>query len=184
MSIKRLVTLPSGMANQFYELENRDPEQWICGSDPVETKVGSGGGTAGILADAYGRSGFKGPFESWLTSQQRMVIHSGGESRRLPAYSSCGKSLVPMPVFRWSKGQYMDQKLLDFQASYYEKILKDAPNSFCTLIGSGDVMLISSDRFKDLPEADVLVFGLWVGDDVASRHGVFFSRREQQDQLA
>ncbi len=184
MSIKRLVTLPAGMSDQFYELESRDQEQWICGSDPVETKVGSGGGTAGILAYAYGRSGFKGPFESWLTSQQRMVIHSGGESRRLPAYSTCGKSLLPMPVFRWSKGQYIDQKLLDFQASYYEKILKGAPDSFCTLIGSGDVMLISSDRFKDLPVADVLVFGLWVDDAVASRHGVFFSRREQQDQLA
>ncbi len=184
MSIQRLITLPVGMSGQFYELENRDPGMWFCGSDPVEKKIGSGGGTAGILADAFGRSGFQGPFESWLTSQQRMVIHSGGESRRLPAYSPFGKSLLPMPVFRWSKGQYLDQKLLDFQASYYEKILKSAPVSFCTLIGNGDVMFISSDRFNNLPEADVLVFGLWVNDAVATQHGVFFSRRDQQDQLA
>ncbi len=113
-----------------------------------------------------------------------MVIHSGGESRRLPAYAPYGKSLLPMPVFRWSKGQYIDQKLLDFQVSYYDKILKRAPEGYTTLVGSGDVMFISGDRFNDLPEADVLVFGIWVDDEVASRHGVFFSPRQQQDQLA
>jgi len=184
MSIQKLITLPVGMAEHFHELENKDPDLWICVSDPVEKKVGSGGGTANILAEAFNRSDFTGTFTSWLNAQQKLVIHSGGESRRLPAYAPYGKSLLPMPVFRWSKGQYIDQKLLDFQASYYEKILKGAPDSYCTLIGSGDVMFISSDRFNDLPEADVLVFGIWVDDAIASHHGVFFSRREQQDQLA
>ncbi|MEN8228432.1 MAG: bifunctional fucokinase/fucose-1-phosphate guanylyltransferase [Bacteroidota bacterium] len=184
MNIQRLITLPVGMSSHFHELENRDSNAWICGSDPVEKKVGSGGGTASILAEAYGMSDSQGSFNSWLSSQQRIVIHSGGESRRLPAYAPYGKSLMPMPVFRWSKGQYIDQKLLDFQASYYEKILKGAPESYSILIGSGDVMFISSDRFNNLPEADVLVFGIWVDDAIASRHGVFFSRREQQDQLA
>ena len=184
MSIQRLISLPAGMSGQFHELENRDPVSWICGSDPAERNVGSGGGTAWILAEAYGNSDFKGTFRSWLNSQKRLIIHSGGESRRLPAYAPYGKSLLPMPVFRWSKGQYIDQKLLDFQASYYEKILKGASDNFCTLVGSGDVMFISSDRFHNLPEADVLVFGIWVDDAVASRHGVFFSRREQQEQLA
>jgi len=146
--------------------------------------VGSGGGSASILASAYKSSGFTGSFLEWVSSQKRLIIHSGGESRRLPAYSPYGKSLLPVPVFRWSKGQYMDQKLLDFQASYYEKILKNAPDSYSTLICSGDVMFISSDRFYHLPEADVLVFGIWVDDSIASRHGVFFSRRESQEELA
>lgn len=172
------------MAEKFYELEQRDPGGWFCGSDPVEKKVGSGGGTAGILNQAYRKSGFKGSLESWVKTRKRLVIHSGGESRRLPAYAAYGKSLMPMPVFRWSKGQYIDQKLLDFQAGYYENILKKAPECFCTLVGSGDVMFISSDRFNSLPEADVLVFGIWVDDAVASRHGVFFSSRERQEQLA
>jgi len=146
--------------------------------------VGSGGGSASILASAYAQSGFKGDFKDWLTESKRMIIHSGGESRRLPAYAPYGKSLLPMPVFRWSKGQHLDQKLLDFQASFYERILNAAPQSYCTLIGSGDVMFISPDRFRNLPEADVLVFGIWVEDAVASRHGVFFSRREKQEELA
>ena len=168
----------------FHILENRHPGSWFCDSDPHDRKLGSGGGTAHILQSAYRDSGFGGSFSEWLDSRKRMVIHSGGESRRLPAYAPYGKSLLPVPVFRWSKGQHLDQKLLDFQGAYYEKILKCAPGCYTTLIGSGDVMFISSDRFQDLPEADILLFGLWADDAGASRHGVFFSRRVCHDELS
>jgi len=184
MSIQRLISLPSGMKNSFKVLEEDMQGNWFCDSDPEGMKVGSGGGSANMLASAYRQAAYKGDFKEWLRGSKRMIIHSGGESRRLPAYAPYGKSLLPMPVFRWSKGQHMDQKLLDFQVSFYERILKKAPGSYSTLIGSGDVMFISSDRFRDLPEADVLVFGIWVEDSIASRHGVFFSRREKQEELA
>jgi fucokinase / fucose-1-phosphate guanylyltransferase len=184
MSIQRLITLPAGMSEHFHQLENRNPETWYCGSDPEGMKVGSGGGTAHLLWSAYRDSGMDVSLEEWLQERKRLVIHSGGESRRLPAYAPYGKSLLPMPVFRWSKGQHLDQKLLDFQAPYYERILENAPDTYTTLIASGDVMFISSDRFQNLPEADVLVFGIWVDDEVASKHGVFFSSRDQQERLS
>ncbi|RPI45745.1 MAG: bifunctional fucokinase/L-fucose-1-P-guanylyltransferase, partial [Bacteroidetes bacterium] len=182
--IQKLITLPEGMVAHFHSLEGRERVSWFCCSDPAERRAGSGGGAAHILAQAYAASGSESSFTDWLSAGKRMVIHSGGESRRLPAYAPCGKSLLPVPVFRWSKGQYLDQKLLDFQAGYYERILGNAPGSYCTLIGSGDVMFISSDRFRDLPEADVLVFGIWVEDEVASHHGVFFSPRQHPGELA
>ena len=120
MQIQRLISLPHGMVSHFFQLEGRKTEEWYCDSDPIEKKVGSGGGTAAVLASAYKAEKFEGTFAEWLSLKKRMVIHSGGESRRLPAYAPYGKSLLPMPVFRWSKGQYIDQKLLDFQVSYYE----------------------------------------------------------------
>jgi len=184
MSIRKLISLPEGMVPYFHEYEQKDREEWFCDSDPEGKKAGSGGGTAHLLAATYRASGFRGGFGEWLTSEKRLIIHSAGESRRLPAYAAVGKSLIPVPVFRWSKGQYLDQKLLEFQAPYYEKILDNAPERYCTLIASGDVMFISSDRFNNLPDADVLVFGVWVDDRIASRHGVFFSRREKQDELS
>ncbi len=184
MSIRKLISLPAGMSSLFHELEKKNSKTWFCDSDPAGEKIGSGGGTAHLLWSAYQKSGFKGSLKDWLESEQSLVIHSGGESRRLPAYAPYGKSLLPMPVFRWSKGQHLDQKLLDFQSGYYERILENAPDSYSVLIGSGDVMFLSSDRFQNLPEADVLLFGIWVDDAVASRHGVFFSRREQQDHLS
>ena len=184
MPIEKLITLPPGMVLFFHELEQKTDTEWYCGSDPPQGRVGSGGGTAHILAEAYHDSGFNGSFREWIASGRRMVIHSGGAGSRLPAYAPYGKSLIPMPVFRWSKGQYIDQKLLEFQAAYYEQILKRAPAAYSLLIGTGDVMFLSSDRFRNLPEADVLVFGIWVEDAVASRHGVFFSRKDQPDRLA
>ncbi len=182
--IRRLLSLPETFASEFHGLEERVQEGWFAGSDPPGTKVGSGGGTAHLLAEAFRKSGGSANFEKWLAGGRHLVIHSGGESRRLPAYAPCGKSLLPLPVFRWSKGQHLDQKLLDFQSGFYGRILQSAPGSYTTLIGSGDVMFISPDRFENLPEADALVFGIWVEDAVASRHGVFFSRREQPEQLA
>jgi len=182
--IQRLITLPEGMVGNFHQMEGKDAELWFCCADPPGRRAGSGGGTAHILSEAYAASEAGGGFREWLSSGKRMIIHAGGESRRLPAYAPSGKSLLPLPVFRWSKGQYLDQKLLDFQAGYYQQILKNAPESYCTLIGSGDVMFISSDRFRGIPEADVLVFGIWVEDETASRHGVFFSPRDNPGELA
>jgi len=172
------------MPSVFHELENKNAKEWFCDSDPEGMKLGSGGGTTHILWSAWQQSGFEGSLEEWLRLRKHMVIHSGGESRRLPAYAPYGKSLLPLPVFRWSKGQHLNQKLLDFQAGFYQKILENAPETYTTLIGSGDVMFISSDRFRELPEADVLLFGIWVEDSIASRHGVFFSRRHQEDRLS
>ncbi len=182
--IQRLISLPAGMPSVFHELENKNAKEWFCDSDPAGMKLGSGGGTTHILWSAWQQSGFEGSMEEWLRLRKHLVIHSGGESRRLPAYAPYGKSLLPLPVFRWTKGQHLDQKLLDFQAGFYQKILENAPETYTTLIGSGDVMFISSDRFRQLPEADVLLFGIWVEDSIASRHGVFFSRRHQEDRLS
>lgn len=184
MKIRKLLSLPSAMVPYFNELENRDSETWFCSSDPPGTKVGSGGGTASILYDHWKASEFDGSFEDWLVLDRHLVIHSGGKSRRLPAYSAAGKSLLPLPVFRWSRGQFIDQKLLDQQVAYYEKILSNAPSSMKVLVSSGDAMFISDDRFDDIPEADVVIFGLWTEDRVAANHGVFFSRKEENDRLS
>jgi galactokinase/mevalonate kinase-like predicted kinase len=184
MDIQKLISLPPGLVPRFHTLEGKDQDSWFCGSDPAGRKVGSGGGTSVLLASACSAEVPGRGMREWLSGKKRLVIHSGGESRRLPAYSPYGKSLLPLPVFRWSKGQYLDQKLLDFQVDFYERILKAAPGSYTNMIASGDVMFIADDRFQGLPEADVLLFGVWVDDQVAMNHGVFFSRKESQDQLA
>lgn len=184
--MKTLLSLPNGIVPDFNRLEKKSENELFVSCDPEGSYVGSGGGTAHILAEAWKSENEKSPltFQSWLEAEARIIIHSGGKSRRLPAYSAVGKSLMPMPVFRWSAGQNLDQKLLDFQRSYYGKILSCAPSGYKTLIGSGDVMFISQDRFTDLPDADILLFGIWVDDDTASRHGVFFSHKEKPDELA
>ena len=76
------------------------------------------------------------PAGSWasLRSNRKLIIHGGGQSRRLPAYAATGKLLMPVPVLRWSRGQRLDQTLLDLQLPEYERVL--ATVMFTDIVGS------------------------------------------------
>ena len=96
-------------------------------------KLGSGGGTVNVLWKHYFRNeiargrGSENKGESFLPPGKRIIIHSDGECRRLPAYSPIGKSFIPFPVFKWGRGQRIDQTLADIQLPLLEKILSRAP---------------------------------------------------------
>ena len=179
-----LLTLPHSLTPLFHSLEEKSSSQWFVTSDPEGNALGSGGGTAYLLSQCWRNQGSGDNFESWLEKDKRILIHAGGKSRRLPAYASTGKILTPIPVFRWKKGQQIDQKLLDIQVPIYEKILKQAPSGLNTLIASGDILIVEKDDFGTLPEADILVFGTWTEAIQASKHGVFFCDRDNPEELA
>ncbi|WP_157972867.1 hypothetical protein [Aureibaculum luteum] len=44
-------------------------------------------------------------FSQWLGKEKRILIHAGGQSRRLPGYAPSGKILTPIPVFRWERAR-------------------------------------------------------------------------------
>lgn len=118
------------------------------------------------------------PFTEWLKKEKRILLHAGGQSRRLPAYAPSGKVLTPVPVFRWATGQNLDQDLLSLQVPLYEKILRQAPERFHTLIASGDVYIHCTEALQRIPEADVVCYGLWADPSLATNHGVFVADRE------
>lgn len=71
----------------------------FCGSDPAGEKLGSGGGLAQLLADAWKADG-SADFDEWLNGPKRLALLAGGQSRRLPAYAATGKIFMPMPIMR------------------------------------------------------------------------------------
>jgi len=181
--IKKLVNIPIAAEKASCQILNGDGG-WFFTSDPVGNKIGSGGGVANLLAECYLNESEKEPFDSWLEKNKFLIINSGGNSRRLPSYSHTGKVNIPVPVFRWSIGQDIDQTLLDFQHKLYNKILVNAPDNLNFLVGSGDVLIVSEDRFNDIPEADIVCFGIWCDDEVLRKHGVFFCRRNEDSTLS
>ena len=153
--MKKLLSLPTNLVHYFYEIEEKDVENWFCASDPPGNRIGSGGGTSWILKEKWKSD--KGDFLSWLSKEKRIIIHAGGQGRRLPAYAPSGKVLTPIPIFRWERGQKINQNLLDLQVKLYEKILENSPENLNTLIASGDVYIRSEGKIDTLPEADIVM---------------------------
>lgn len=181
--MKKLLSLPPNVVNAFHDITGLDRNTYYCTSDPANRKLGSGGGTAWLLASAHADEGSKKDFAQWLAGEKRILLHAGGQSRRLPAYAPSGKVLTPIPVFRWARGQRIDQTLLDLQLPLYESISRKAPATVRTLIASGDVLLRATEPLQDIPEADIVCYGLWADPQQASHHGVFMMNRERPTEL-
>ena len=180
--MKTLLSLPPNAVEKYLTLNNLSEESFFCTSDPVGQKLGSGGGTTWLLEQAALHEQATS-FGDWLAQEKRILIHAGGQSRRLPAYAACGKVSLPVPVFRWMRGQKIDQTLLDLQLPLYESIMRHAPNSMHTLIVSGDVFIRATRPLQPIPEADVVCYGLWVEPSLAKNHGVYFMNRQTPDLL-
>ena len=61
--------------------------------DPEGKRVGSGGATLNVLRFLSEEEGLRGDFHN----KRILVIHSGGDSKRVPQYSVCGKLFSPVP---------------------------------------------------------------------------------------
>ncbi len=181
--MKKLLSLPPNLVKCFHEIENADKEEWFCTSDPVGVKLGSGGGTTWLLEECRRATVPDAEFNTWLESDKRILLHAGGQSRRLPGYAPSGKILTPIPVFRWERGQRLSQNLLSLQLPLYERIMEKAPGSLHTLIASGDVYIRAGKPLQQIPEADVVCYGLWVDPNLAKNHGVFVLDRKRPDEL-
>lgn len=179
--MKKLLSLPPNLVGWFHDITGYPKSEWFCTNDPIDHKLGSGGGTTWLLTQAYENemahsdANNQKTFDEWLSSEKRLLLHAGGQSRRLPAYAPSGKVLTPISVFRWERGQRLSQDLLSLQIPLYKKIMDAAPSSLHTMIVSGDVLIRTTQPLQPIPEADVVCYGLWLGPEIAKNHGVFVS---------
>ena len=191
--MKKLLSLPPNLVRKdekghtvFHQITELPEEDFFCTCDPEGHRIGSGGGTAWLLWKCFEdqqnlslapRPLPLAPFEEWLANEKRILLHAGGQSRRLPSYAPSGKILTPIPVFRWERGQRLSQDLLSLQLPLYEQIMKKAPEGLNTMIVSGDVLVRTSQPVGPVPQADVVVYGIWLDASIAKNHGVFVSDR-------
>lgn len=181
--MKKLLSLPPNLVNSFHDIAHADPAEYFCTSDPVGSKLGSGGGTTWLL-QACMEQEKSSEVSAWLSQEKRILLHAGGQSRRLPSYAPSGKVLTPIPVFRWGRGQKLTQNLLSLQMPLYEEMMEKAPESLHTLIASGDIYIRAEEPLQEIPEADVVCYGLWVDPNLAKNHGVFVMDRKDPENLA
>lgn len=181
--MKKLLSLPPNLVGCFHDITGLPREEWFCTNDPVGHKLGSGGGTAWLLKAAHEAEDGDETFDAWLARDRRLLLHAGGQSRRLPSYAPSGKVLTPLPIFRWERGQRLSQDLLSLQVPLYQRIMDIAPASLHTMIVSGDVYIRATQPLQAIPDADIVCYGLWLGPEIAKDHGVFVSSRKTPTQL-
>ena len=175
--MKKLLSLPPNLVDAFHDVTGLSREEYFATCDPVGHRLGSGGGTTWLLEEAC-RAEAASSFDEWLSSEKRILIHAGGQSKRLPSYAVSGKVLMPLPVFRWERGQKLSQNLLSVQLPLYEKMMAMAPENIHTMVVSGDVLIRATQPLQPIPEADVVCYGLWLDASIAKNHGVFVSSRQ------
>ena len=175
--MKKLLSLPPNLVDCFHDVTGLSRDEYFCTCDPIGHRLGSGGGTTWLLQQAWQAEDGGQSFSDWLSKEKRIILHAGGQSKRLPAYAVSGKILTPIPVFRWERGQRLSQTLLDLQLPLYERMMEQAPKRLTTMIVSGDVYIRAAERIGAIPDADVVCYGLWLDASIAKNHGVFVSDR-------
>ncbi len=132
--------------------------------DPDGKRVGSGGATFNVMKYIREQSGTANCFEN----KRILVIHSGGDSKRVPQYSACGKLFSPVP-----------RELPDGRRStlFDEFIIgmSGMPSRFKEgmLILSGDVLLLFNPLQIDFQFNGAAAISIKEHVETGKNHGVF-----------
>ena len=139
-------------------------------ADPPGGRIGSGGGTLWALNELL-RDEAGGDPETFFCETKVLVLHAGGESRRLPCYAPEGKLFAPVPA---ESSSVLPPVVLDLQLNLY---LNYPWNEGEVVVGSGDV-IIDFDA-DSVPEhrGDICGFAKAAPVEQGARHGVFLLNR-------
>lgn len=142
--------------------------QFLVVPDPEDRRVGSGGATIHSL-------GVLGRDAAWWQDHRVLLIHSGGDSRRLPQYSPGGKLFGVLPSRTQPRATTtVFDEVLTLSLAW----AKGIPNGL--LVASGDVILRfdSSGVRWDRPGATGVA--MLLDAETGSHHGVYVIGANEQ----
>ncbi len=138
--------------------------------DPESARLGSGGATLHALRALA--PGFRDPslpiLHEWWEEQRVLIVHSGGEARRLPQYSLSGKLFGVLPVkTAWGETSTVFDELLALSTPWVQRL----PAGL--LVTSGDVILTFDATMLNWARPGVCGVAMRQPVSIASRHGVY-----------
>ena len=152
----------------------------IVVTDPEGKRIGSGGSTLLCILRVLNQeqkarpnpAGRPEAIGQTLRRLRVLIIHAGGDSRRLPAYGPCGKIFIPVPgtLASGSASTLFDRLLPSF-------LQLPAPpvNAGQVLVASGDVLLHYDPRSVRLDLPGLTALACYDTPEQSSKHGVFVS---------
>jgi len=152
-------------------------------SDPDGRRIGSGGSTLLCLLEVItrelrGRPKELASPEAWEQTLRRLrvlIVHAGGDARRLPAYSPCGKIFIPVPG---DSDSALGLTLIDRQLPRYLSLPAPADGSGQVVVATGDVFLDFDSSRVRFGRRGITAIGCLADPKLASAHGVFCPGRD------
>ena len=132
--------------------------------DPAGKRVGSGGATLNVLKYIAEIENCENPFKR----KRILVIHSGGDSKRVPQYSACGKLFSPVPreLPNGKRSTLFDEFIIGM--SGVPGRIKEG-----MLLLSGDVLLLFNPLQIDFSNEDAAAISFKEYVETGKNHGVF-----------
>ncbi len=145
----------------------------IVAADPKGKRLGSGGSTLFCLMEILNReaahgSGSRGGnlWREILQDLRILIIHAGGDSKSLPAYSTCGKIFLPLPGHA---DLPIPAALFDKLVPLYAQVPLELGN---ILVARGDTLVLFDPEEVDFSRPGITALGARVSPLESTRHGV------------
>jgi galactokinase/mevalonate kinase-like predicted kinase len=162
-----------------------DVREAIVVADPGGRRIGSGGSTLHCLMEVLRRrlgdrlaDSAVSDWQQTLAELRILIVHAGGDSRRLPAYGPCGKIFIPVPG---ENDSAVCLSLFDRQLPTYLALPEPVQGRGQVVIASGDVLLRFDPTRVKFTREGITGLACYAQPEQASRHGVFC--RGQDDEV-
>lgn len=147
-------------------------------SDPEGERIGSGGSTLWCLLEVLRRERARrridlnesGAVQQALSALRILIVHAGGDSRRLPAYGPCGKIFVPLPG---TPRAPLPPALFDRLVPAFLALPAGLPDHGQVVVAAGDALIRFDARSVEFSQPGLIALGCHATPEEASRHGVF-----------
>jgi fucokinase len=163
-------------------------ERVLVVPDPMGRRIGSGGSTLFSLLKVLNQESRTSSLdelspariEEILSRLRILIIHAGGDSRRLPAYGPFGKIFIPIPGKLDSP---LGNTIFDRQFPIYRKLPPNPSGKGQVVVTTGDVLLFFPPEDVIFRGSGITGLGCSVSPAQAKNHGVFSANREEEVQF-
>ncbi len=143
--------------------------KYVVLADPEGKRVGSGGATFNVLQYIAQQAG-EGDIQDVFANKRILVIHSGGDSKRVPQYSAVGKLFSPVPrEFPDGRGSTLFDEFIIAMSGVPSRIREGM------LVLSGDVLLLFNPLQIDAQFEGAAAISINEPVETGKDHGVFLS---------
>jgi fucokinase len=133
-------------------------------------RIGSGGSTLACLAEVLNRERSGNADARAILERLRiLIVHAGGDSRRLPAYGPCGKIFLPVPA---GEGD-LPPSLFDLLVPAFLRLPAPVSGRGQVVVTAGDALLLFDPAIVGFEHPGVTALTCYAAAEEASRHGVY-----------